>query len=155
MFLMFVMFLNSPIDELIVIVTALAYTLASVAIQRKLSNPVRLQEIQIQINKISKELNEMIKNNAPKEAITEKQKEIMPLMGESMKAQFKPMVIILPLFFIVYYALVPLIPIGVKSISLQESFFVAVLIIGFITSIALMIKDRAKAKKKMNEKSTN
>jgi uncharacterized membrane protein (DUF106 family) len=148
---MFVIFLPSLVDEAIIVAIALAYTLLSVGLQRKLSNPVRLQEIQLRMNAMSKELNTMIKSNAPKEEIAQKQKEIMPMMTESMKAQFKPMLIILPLFFVVYYALVPMLPLGVKSASLQEAFFVAVLIFGLITSMVLLVKDREKAKKKISD----
>lgn len=152
---MFVIFLPSLADELIIVVIALLYTLLSVGLQRKLSNPVRQQEVQLKMNAISKELNAMIKSNAPKEQIAAKQKEIMPLMSESMRAQFKPMLIILPLFFVVYYALVPMIPLGVKSASMQNAFFVAVLIFGLVTSMVFLVKDRKKAKNRISQQSSN
>ncbi|MGC8651877.1 MAG: EMC3/TMCO1 family protein [Candidatus Micrarchaeia archaeon] len=149
--LMFTLFLPSLQSELVVAVIALLYTLLSVALQRKLSNPVHLQEIQLKMNAISKELNAMIKSNAPKEQIAAKQKEIMPLMSESMRAQFKPMLVILPLFFIVYYALVPLLPLGTKGLNIQESFFVAVLVFGLATSMVFLVKDRKKAKNRLSQ----
>jgi uncharacterized membrane protein (DUF106 family) len=151
---MFVIFLPSMVAEIVVAAMALAYTLFSVAIQRKLSDPVRLQEIQLRMSAISKELNAMVRNNASKEAIAAKQKEIMPMMGESMKAQFKPMFIILPLFFLVYYVLVPYVPLGFKAASVQQAFFVMVVIFGLILSTILLIKDKEKAKKRINTQSS-
>ena len=41
-----------------------------------------------------------------------KQKEMMPLLGESMRSSMKPMFVILPMFLIVYYVLIPMIPFG-------------------------------------------
>ncbi|MGC8669674.1 MAG: EMC3/TMCO1 family protein [Candidatus Micrarchaeia archaeon] len=152
---MFAFYLPSLSSEVVIVVVALLYTLLSVGIQRKLSNPVHLQEIQLKMNSLSKELNTLIKSNAPKEQIAQKQKEVMPLMGESMKAQIKPMIIILPLFIVVYYTLIPMLPLGFKSVSIQESFFVAVLIFGLITSMVFLIRDREKAKNRLKQNSIN
>ena len=129
--------------EIILLIIAIVYALGSVAMQRKLSNAKKLRETQSKVQKVSKEMNQMIKNKAPQEAITAKQKEMMPLLSEIMKSSIKPMFVILPIFFVVYYVLVPALPFAAGNVkSVQGFFFIVVFAIGFIAAIILMINDR-------------
>ena len=136
-------------QEMIIIVIAVAYALASVAIQRKLSNAKRLREIQAQISKTTKEMNLMMKNKVPEAEINAKQKEMMPLLGESMRSSLKPMFVMLPMFLIVYYVLIPQIPFGAPSTpkSIQAFFFIVVFIAGILCAVAMMIYDKQATRK--------
>jgi uncharacterized membrane protein (DUF106 family) len=136
-------------QETIIVALGLVYALFAVAIQRALSNPKRLREIQAQISKATKEINQMVKSKVPEAQIMAKQKEIMPLLGESMKSSMKPMFVILPLFLIVYYVLVPKLPLGAPATpkTIQEFFFMVVFIAGIVAAIALMIYDKLQTKR--------
>ncbi len=136
---------------------AVAYTIASVFIQRKLSNPKRIAEIQSIIKQNSEHLKELTKQGASANEIMAKQREIFPLMTESMKYQFKPMLIILPLFLALYYLVVPSLssvfkmPSTVHLMSLNFSsmnlFFAITFILGLIVSLAFMVYDRRARRK--------
>lgn len=137
-------------------VIAIVYVAFSVFIQRKLVNMKRTYEVQEIIKAKSKELNELSKNKASQEALLAKQKEITSLLGESMKSQFKPMFVILPLFFIMYYWAFPIvfasnpsvtIPLLGMSLNYKSYFILVAFILGFIFSIGLMINDRIKMAK--------
>ena len=136
-------------QELIVAVIAIVYALAAVVIQRKLSNAKRLREIQAQISKTTKEMNLMVKAKAPEAQIMAKQKEMMPLLGESMRSSMKPMFVILPMFLIMYYILIPKLPLGADATpkSIQSFFFIVVFVVGIITAIIMMIYDKQQTKK--------
>jgi uncharacterized membrane protein (DUF106 family) len=136
-------------QEIIIAVLAVIYAIVSVTIQRKLSNAKRLREIQAHISKVTKEMNQMMKNKVPDAEINAKQKEIMPLLGESMKSSMKPMFVILPMFLVVYYVLIPMIPFGAPATpkSIQSFFFIAVFVSGIVSAIALMIYDKKMTKK--------
>ncbi len=103
--------------ELIVVGMAVAYTLISIFAQRKLTNPKRMREIQYKAKMMQKEMNEMMKNKASQEELMAKQKEFMPLMGEQMKNSMKPMLVILPLLLIVYYVIMPVLPLGAGNLN--------------------------------------
>jgi uncharacterized membrane protein (DUF106 family) len=145
-------------QEIIIIVIAVAYALFAVVLQRKLSNAKRLREIQAHITKTTKEMNLMIKNKAPESEIMAKQKEMMPLLGESMRSSLKPMFVILPMFLIVYYLLIPNLPLGgtppATPKSIQSFFFIVVFIVGIISAIGLMIYDKQATKKAEKELET-
>ncbi len=144
-----------PINiALILVALALGYTVLAVVLQRKLSNPKKMRHLQNKSNQLSKELKEMMKNKASQEDMAKKQKELMPLMSESMKTQMKPMLVVLPLFFLVWYVLLPMafaqyngetinfiVPLGYRGI-----FFVILFVGGMLSSISIMIYDRKKAK---------
>lgn len=136
-------------QEIIVAVIAIAYALVAVVVQRKLSNAKRLREIQAQISKTTKEMNQMVKAKAPEAEIMAKQKEMMPLLGESMRSSMKPMFVILPMFLIMYYVLIPRLPLGADatSKSIQSFFFIVVFIVGIITALIMMIYDKQQTKK--------
>ena len=94
--------------RLILIVIAVAYALfLCFRCRGSYRTPSRLREIQAQISKTTKEMNQMMKDKVPDAQIMAKQKEIMPLLGESTRSSMKPMFVILPLFLIVYYVLIP------------------------------------------------
>ncbi len=136
-------------QEVIIAILAVIYALVSVAVQRKLSNAKRLREIQAHISKVTKEMNLMMKEKKPDAEIQAKQKEIMPLLSESMRSSLKPMFVILPMFLIVYYVLVPMIPFPAPATpkNIQQFFFVAVFISGIVSAIGLMIYDKYQTKR--------
>ncbi|MGC8676013.1 MAG: DUF2208 family protein [Candidatus Micrarchaeia archaeon] len=128
---------------------AAAYVALSIFLQRKLVNTKRLREIQSIIKAKSKELTELSKNHADAETLASKQKELTPLLSETMKMQFKPMLVILPIFIIVYYAVLPaFFAPGTKlslfsfSMTYQIYFIVFSFIFGIIASIFVAIYDR-------------
>ena len=133
--------------EIIIITIAIVYTIVSIVIQRKLSNPKRMGEIQAKIQSVQKEMNAMIKEKASQEQMMAKQKEVMPLMGESMKYSMKPMIVILPMLIITYYLIIPALPFGASNVSgIKTTFFYTVLILGLISAGFVMLYDRKKAK---------
>jgi uncharacterized membrane protein (DUF106 family) len=146
-----------PVQAIVLLVTVgLAYVVLSVLIQRKLTNPKRMRELQRRIQEISKEMNELTKNKAPQEEVAAKQKELMPLMGENMKASMKPMFALLPVFLLLYYVLLPsafgswaghdyIFLIGMK-LGYLGVFFATVFILGMASTAVIMVYDRKKAK---------
>lgn len=147
-----------PLNFTIIVVLAGAlYVVATIILQRKLMNPLKQLELQEKIKGVSNELGSMIKSNASKEAIAAKQKEVTPLMMESMKMSFKPMLVIFPLFFIVWLVILPTFLQGgsayvinfVEPLHYKGLFFVTALILGMGGSIGLMIRDRSVHKKRM------
>ncbi len=148
---------TAPVVE--IVVSGVIYTAAAAVVQRKLSNPKRTRELQDQIKVFSKELNEMIKGNAPKEEISAKQSMMMPLVKQSMTMNLKSTFVLIPTFLIVYYLIIPWLfgglgtaatafSIGSYNFSLQYRgvFFVSVFIFGIGTSIGIMVYDRYRAK---------
>ena len=140
-----------PINvEIMIIVIAVAYTAISILAQRKLTNPKRMREIQYKAKVMQKEMNEMLKNKAPQEELMAKQKEFMPLMGEQLKSSMKPMLVILPLLLIVYYVIMPVLPLGAGNLTgSKELFFIVVFALGIVSAIVIMVYDRAKTKKEI------
>lgn len=142
--------------ELLIIAAGVMYVAATIVLQRKLVNPRRQQELQEQIQNISKELTAMIKANASKEEIAKKQGEVTPLMMESMKMSFKPMLVVLPLFFVVWLVVLPAFLHNYSSYTVnfieplhyKGLFFVTALILGLVVSITLMLYDRNAHKKR-------
>ncbi|MDE1810603.1 MAG: DUF106 domain-containing protein [Candidatus Micrarchaeota archaeon] len=138
-----------PMNAIVIIVAiGLCYTLLTVFLQRKLTNPRKLRDIQAKMKQLSKEMNDMAKSNAPKEQIMAKQKELMPLMGESMRAQLKSMFVILPLFIAFYYLFVPNLPLGVTdaTASIKTVFFITVFTFGIVMVIVTTLYDKRKAR---------
>ena len=135
--------------EIVVIVIGAVYTIASVLLQRKLTNPKRMREIQSQVKKLTNELNMLVRNNAPKDQQAAKQSEVMKLMGESMRTSMKPMLVVMPVFLVVYYLILPalLLAIGMTTKNGQSTFFYTVLVLGLISSMIILLYDRAMTKK--------
>ncbi len=146
-----------PIQAMLMLVAiGVAYVVLSVVIQRKLGNPKRMRELQKRIQDISKEMNALVKNKAPQEEVSAKQKELMPLMGENMKTSMKPMFALLPVFLLLYYVLLPAgfsswaghyyVTIFGDKLGYLGVFFVVVFTLGMISTAIIMVYDRKKAK---------
>ncbi len=138
--------------ELLVFGIAVAYTFTSIALQRTLTNPKKVREIQERMKSISKELNELVKRNATQEELKAKQAELMPLMSTSMKSQFKPMFAILPIFLVLYYWIMPQMVVAMPQVfasaskaSVLQLFFIVVFVLGFASSFAVLAYDKKKA----------
>lgn len=136
-------------QEVIIFLIALAYTTIVVFIQRKLSNAKRLRDIQAHVALVSKEMNQMLKNKAPEAEVMAKQKEIMPLLKESMTLSMKPMLVLLPMYAIMLYLIIPAIPLGTSAtVSSVRSFFIIVVIgTGLAAAAIMMVYDKQQVKK--------
>lgn len=144
---------------LLIVLIAILYTLSSFAIQRKMANMKKVYEMQELIKQKSKELNDMVKNGAKKEELILKQREVMSLASESMLNQMKPMIIILPLFLVIYYWLLPSIfpthpnvTIYGAKFAYNTFFIIVVFIFGLALSFSVMLIERGKKKKEQQVK---
>jgi len=141
---------------------SIIYVAVSVFLQRKLSDMKKVYAIQEETKIKSKELNDLAKANASKEEMMKKQQELMALVQQSMRAQIKPMLVILPLFFVVYYVLLPYAFAGQQFVFYlmgmklgYKLFFIFVaFVLGFASSIAFMIYDRMKIAKERQKEAT-
>jgi uncharacterized membrane protein (DUF106 family) len=135
--------------EMIIIVIGVVYTLSSVLLQRKLSNPKRTREVQAQIKQLTNELNALVKGNASKDQQAAKQSEVMKLMGESMRTSMKPMLVVMPVFLVVYYVMLPALPLGagVGAKNVQTLFFYTVFALGLVSSMVILLYDKRMTKK--------
>ncbi len=144
---------------LIIVGIAILDVAMSTALQRTLGNPKKARSIQRKLNKINKELREMMKSGAPQEHIMAKQKEMMPHFNESMKNSMKPMIVIFPLLLAIYYVLIGvylqswqkyvinfIFPMGYK-----ELFIAVVFILGLVVGISIALYDRKKGKEEAME----
>ena len=142
--------------ELLIIAVGIAYVAVTIVLQRKLVNPMRQQELQDKIRTISNDLSALIKTNATKEEIAKKQSEVTPLMMESMKMSFKPMLVIFPLFLIVWLVALPAAFNSysaytvnfIETLHYKGLFFVTSLLLGVSVSMVLMVIDRNTHKKR-------
>ncbi|MEM3841074.1 MAG: hypothetical protein QXN59_00030 [Candidatus Micrarchaeaceae archaeon] len=141
--------------ELAIIAIGLAYTALSIFAQRKISDPRKIRAAQAKMKYHTAMLNEMVKNKRPQEEILAKQREIMPMMTESMKLQMKSTMIIIPIFFLLYYVLMPALfgsisketaTFIVSGLNYRSLFFAVVLLSGMISAIIIMLYDRKKTK---------
>lgn len=146
---------------ILITLAAVAYVLLSVFLQRKLVNMRRVSEVQEIIKKKTKELTDMSKGGADQAALSAKQKEITSLLSESMRSQLKPMFVVLPLFLLLYYLVLPAVfppPLNVSVFSMTldyRAYFIMVsFILGFVLSTALMVRDRSRAKKQLAQQAT-
>jgi uncharacterized membrane protein (DUF106 family) len=135
------------------VMVGIAYAIFSLKVQRKLTNPQKTREIQGRIQQLTKEMNEMAKR---REDITAKQAELMPLFKESMQLQMKGMFVILPIFFIIYYGLIPLafgafnntyFNIYIIPFTYSTLFIGSAVVAALIMNVFVMMMDKAKAKK--------
>jgi len=111
---------------------AIAYIILATYLSRWLSNARRMRVVQAQVKVITKELQALAKAKAPPAEILAKQKVLMPLINESMKNSMKPMIVLLPLTFILYNFVVPALPIPASGMNAAHSLFFIVLVIGGI-----------------------
>ena len=88
----------------VITVTALLYSAMSLHISKTIGNRRRVKEIQDEMNRISAKLRKLDLNSesGKKEAEAEQGK-IPELMSESMMLQFKPLVIMIPIFLLLSY----------------------------------------------------
>lgn len=134
-----------------VVLLGVAYAILTLKLQRRLTNPHKMKEIQGRISRLTKEMNEMTKRN---ENISAKQAELMPLMRESMQGQMKAMFVVLPLFLVVYYGLLPLMFnqfaaedfTFIVPLSYSSLFIVTAIIFGLVMSVGILISDKVKPK---------
>ena len=138
-----------------IIAIAFSYALFVVILQRRLTNVDKMYEIRARMNEKTKALNGLVKNNASKDEISQKQKELMEISSESMKLQIKPLIVVFPLFILLYYVLLPRVfnmatTLSLLSITLSyHTFFVILLfVLGLIFSTSFSIYDRKRLKHK-------
>jgi uncharacterized membrane protein (DUF106 family) len=136
---------------------AVVYALSVVLLQRKLTNIDRMYEIRARMNDKTKRLTNLVKNNASKEEISQEQKELMDISTESMKLQLKPLLVVFPMFLLLYYVLLPKFfnmstTLSIDSFTLSyHTFFVILLfVIGLIFSTSFSIYDRKRLGHKYN-----
>ena len=136
-------------------VIAVLYVLLSVSIQRKLGNIKRIKEIKKEMNMHMADLKKA-GSAMSKDEFAAKQKRITTLASESMRHQLKPTFIVLPIFFLIFYVVLPyLFPASTTpSISLfgfsltYAQFFIAIAFtMGILSTIMIGIYDRMSAKK--------
>jgi uncharacterized membrane protein (DUF106 family) len=134
-------------------VAAVMYALFSVTVQRKLGNIKRVRELQATMKAKMDEYKQKIKNNAATEELSVIQKDLGSISTEMMKHQMKPMIVIFPLFIVVFYLILPaLFPltqtISVFSFTLsyRTTFIIIAAVLGVTLSSSLMIYDKKKYK---------
>lgn len=144
-------------DPLFIIpLIALAYVAATVTIQRKVSNMQRVREQQQAMKDKMKELNGMIKSNADKAQIDEKNRELSAIASDNMKMMMKSTFVILPISLIVFYYLLPMgfaksgFTIDILSFKLNyQGYFIAIAVVaGLVASSLLSLYDKRKLKQK-------
>ena len=85
-----------------IVALAIGYALLSQFIIAKLGNPKRIKEIQAESTRLSKEMGEATKSKdqVRMDALNKEYSDFMPKLTEMMVIQMKPMIVILPLLFI-------------------------------------------------------
>jgi uncharacterized membrane protein (DUF106 family) len=137
------------------VAAAFAYAAFSITLQRKLSNIDKMYEIRATMNTKTKDLMRMAKEKADKATIDAAQKELAQLSMDSMKNQMKPMLIVLPVFFLIYYVLLPMgfapkLTLQILSFTLgyQQVFILAAFVSGLVLSTRLSMRDRKRLRSK-------
>ncbi len=127
-----------------VVILGVAYASVAFFLQRKVSNIDKVNEIRNKINVHQKELNEMMKNKVPNTDLEKKQQEMMAMLSESMKYQMKGMFVVVPMFILFYYFLLPAAFTGISgniATLFTLGFTYQTLFVGsaFVTGIILLI----------------
>jgi uncharacterized membrane protein (DUF106 family) len=116
----------------------------------------KVYEIQNTIKEKTDKLTQLSKiPTTPKAELDALQKEIMSLMPEVMRHQMKPLLVLLPLFVIIYYVLLPFffassaanLKFTSFNLTYQLLFFYVSLIFGLIVSLTITAYDKRKMKK--------
>ena len=137
-----------------ILAAALIYSLFAIAIQRILVDTRKMRELNLKIKEAQKELNDLIKSKAPQEHITNKNKEMMPLLSETMRKQMKPMIVLLPLSLIVWEVVVPrafsnaagtYVSVAGWKLGYTNFFIVSLFVIGFVMAMIIQLYDKKKA----------
>ena len=136
---------------------AVVYSAFSALLQRKYLYNERMRGIRKNMGEKQKQLMALAKSDPNSPELSKRQKELMDIMGATMKDQMKPMIIALPLFFALYYVVLPMVSAGNTSyifnvlsfsLSYQTFFIVAIFALGLAFSIAGMLYDKIKDSKK-------
>jgi uncharacterized membrane protein (DUF106 family) len=128
---------------IIMVVLGLAYAMGVTILQRKITNPKRMREVQMKSKILQKEMNDLVKSKASQELILAKQKEMLPLINESMVSAIKPLIIIFPLFILIYDYGIPKLPFIASSPGGgQWVFFVSALVSGLVAGIVVYFIDK-------------
>jgi uncharacterized membrane protein (DUF106 family) len=95
---------DSTIAFFVITVTALIYSAISLYVTRFLGNRKRVKEIQEEMNRISAMLKKAdYATDAGRKEAEKEQGRIPKLMSESMMLQFKPLLVLLPIFAVISY----------------------------------------------------
>jgi uncharacterized membrane protein (DUF106 family) len=90
----------------VITISAVIYSAVSLHINKTVGNRKRVREIQEEMNRISAKLRKVgYDTEAGRKDADEEQSKIPKLMSESMMLQFKPLLVILPIFAILTYAI--------------------------------------------------
>ncbi len=134
-----------------ILVAAVAYICIAITVQRRLSNMPKMYAMQAAVQVKAKELNDMAKAGADQAVLMAKQKEMSAMLMSSMKYQIRPLLVVLPMFLIVYYYLLPLgfanapfphISILSLTLTYKTLFFYTVFILGLVISLSLTFRDK-------------
>lgn len=143
--------------QLELIGVAITYSLLLAIVQRILIDVDKMYEIRAHMNKHQTHLMKMVKENATKEQLAEKQKILMDASTESMKMQLKPMIVTLPIYAILYYFILPHYFSGVSnfqilsfSLSYRIAFILASIILTLILQQLISLYDRRRLRDKYN-----
>lgn len=148
-----------PVPPITIELTAIAavYALFVILLQRKLINIDKMYELRARMNDKTKSLTDLVKNNASKEDISQKQKELMDISMESMKSQFKPLIVVFPIFLMLYYVALPrffnmtaTMTLVSFTISYGEFFVILLFVMGIIYSTSFTLYDRKRLGHKYN-----
>lgn len=145
---------------LYVIITAVVYSSAMLAIQRKLGNPRRLKEIQQEMKAKMAEMKKL-GENTDSSVMNAKQKELSDLSMESLRHSFKPIIVVTPISLIVLYLAIPYV-FGTQAINLSVMglftittyrwlFIIAAAIFSLASSMVMNALDARDAKKKVSQ----
>ncbi len=89
-----------------IVLVSLIYVIVTIALQRKFSNIKRIKEIRNEMNIHQADMKKM-NSTTPKEEIDAKQKKMMDLTSEMMRHQLRASLILLPVFAVVVYLILP------------------------------------------------
>jgi len=113
-----------------------------------------MYDVQESLKAKSNELAEMGKKGTDQQLMLAKQKEITSLLSESMKSQFKPIFVIIPIFLVLYYLALPnlfpssaMVTFFSMTMNYRSYFILVSFVLGLIFSTGVMIYDSIKRKK--------
>ncbi len=140
-----------------VFIIGAVYAVAAALLQRRLIDVEKMYETRARMNSKTKDLMALAKSNTDPKLLSEKQKELTALSMESMKGQMKPMLIIFPVFLILYYVLLPAVFSSGATVTLisykmsYRLFFIGVaFVVGIVSSLIASAYDRRRLKSKYN-----
>lgn len=149
--------LFSPLID--VALVAVALSVVSFVLQRKLVNRDELKKLQDSMKDKQKEMNELLKrqDQQAKQELDRLQKEMMDattaIMQKSMKQMFATLIIVLPVFWYLGFAYgktTIALPFELPFIGSGGSWIIWYIIVSFVTSIALMVIEKVFKKKKVD-----